>query len=144
MFRSISRRFARRSADTGAARLTGETPALVAARLWFAVGYLTGVRSPERSVPALRKAETLFVRAKDPIERGAALAVLGQMLALSDGTAVESLTEARALLMHGAHRRWLGTCAMAFSMQHANVRSWSAARREYELAQTLFRTAGAK
>ncbi|HVJ54984.1 MAG TPA: winged helix-turn-helix domain-containing protein [Aliidongia sp.] len=134
----------RRWADVGAERLTDETPALVAARVWFAVGYLNGVRSLERSVSALRKAETLFVRANDPIERGAALAVLGQMLAFSDTAAVDSLIEARALLMRGTHRRWLGTCAMAFGMQHTNTKSWSEARREYKLAQDLFRSVGAK
>ncbi|MEI9984104.1 MAG: winged helix-turn-helix domain-containing protein [Aliidongia sp.] len=74
-------------AETAAAALGPETPDSVAAPVWLAVGYLTAGRSFERSNLALRRAVELFGSAGDPIERGAALTGLGQMLILSGETA---------------------------------------------------------
>ncbi len=136
----------RRWAETAVAALDPETLDSVAAPVWFAVGFLTGGRLFERSTLALRKAAELFGRSNDPIEHGDALAVLGQMLAMSGKTAeaADALVEARFLLEQGAGKRSLGVCAMAFGMLHAATGSWAEARQEYERARTLFRAVGAK
>jgi tetratricopeptide (TPR) repeat protein len=135
----------RRWAEAAAAALGPDTPDGLVAPVWLAVGYLTGERSFERSILALRQAAELFRQLNDRVECGTALSLLGQVLALSGDTAAaaDALAEARLLLEPGAGRRRLGNCAMGFGMLHTAVGSWSGARREYELARTLFEAVGA-
>ncbi|HVJ54986.1 MAG TPA: winged helix-turn-helix domain-containing protein [Aliidongia sp.] len=136
----------RRWADTAATAMTEETPDLVAARVWFAVAFLTLARSLERTVMACRNATELFGWANDPTERGTAMAMLGATLSLMGRTdeAADTLTSARALLGPATSKRRLGLCAMAFGILHACTAAWPDARREYELAQILFQAAGSK
>lgn len=133
-------------AETAVAALEPDIPESIAAPVWFAVGYLTGSRSFERSTQALRKATELFGQSNDQVERGSALAVLGQMLALSGrrAAAADALAEARNLLEPGTGKRSLGVCVMASGMLHVATGSWSEARQDYEMARALFEALGAK
>ena len=90
----------RRWGEAAAEAVDPQTPDGVAAPVWFTVGFLTGSRQFARSTLALRRAAELFGRDGDLIERGYALAVLGQMSALSGNTAAaaDALGEARVLL----------------------------------------------
>jgi tetratricopeptide (TPR) repeat protein len=135
----------RRWVEAAAAALGPDTPDEIAASVWLAAGYLTGERSFERSILALRQAAELFGRLNDRVQRGSALGALGQMLALSGDTAAaaEVLAEARILLEPGVGARHLGNCAMGFGMLHEAVGAWSEARREFALARTLFQAVGA-
>ncbi len=136
----------RRWGEAALATISPQTPDKIAAQLWFTVGFLTGSRRFERSTLALQKAAELFGSHDDQIERGYALAVLGQMFAMSGNPAAASdaLGRARVLLQHGGGNRRLGVCAMGFGMFYASTGAWSEARRDYELARTLFQAAGAK
>jgi predicted ATPase/DNA-binding winged helix-turn-helix (wHTH) protein len=134
-----------RWAEAAITALTPETPDAIAAPAWLALGYLTGERSVQQSILALRRAAELFGRSGGRIEHGTALTVLGQALALSGQTAAaaDSLTRARILLGQDAGSRRLGICAMGFGMLYAAAGSWFDARREYELARSLFQAVGA-
>jgi tetratricopeptide (TPR) repeat protein len=92
----------------------------------------------------LRKAAELFSRLNESVERGAALAVLGQLMALSGEAAAQILTEARQLLESSTDKRRLGTCAIGFGILHTVAGLYAEARREHELAQALFTAAGAE
>jgi predicted ATPase/DNA-binding winged helix-turn-helix (wHTH) protein/tetratricopeptide (TPR) repeat protein len=132
-------------AERAAATLTPDAPDSIAAHIWFAVGVLAGERSFDRSTLALRRAAELFGRSNEPIERGAALARLGQMSALSgEAEAAQILTEARQLLESSIDKRRLGTCATGFGILHTVAGSYPEARMEHERARTLFQAAGAK
>ncbi len=136
----------RRWAERAATVLDPDMPDDDAARLWFAIGYLTGPRSPDRAIRALQKAAELFRRSDKPDERGSVLAMLGQGLCLSGqiAAAAEALTEARTLLNRSKDKRHLGNCAMAFAIILATKGAWATARQEQELALSLLEAAGAR
>jgi predicted ATPase/DNA-binding winged helix-turn-helix (wHTH) protein len=122
--------------------LTEEVPDEVAANVWMTAGSLAWGGQPPRPADALRRAAELYGRIDDPVRRGAALAALGQILALSgDAAAFGTLTEARELLGPSGSNRRLGDCALGFGIFHSVKGDLSAARREHELAARLYRAA---
>ncbi|HVJ54568.1 MAG TPA: winged helix-turn-helix domain-containing protein [Aliidongia sp.] len=130
-------------AETAASSLTRETPDEVAAQVWMAVGYLMSARSFERSVFALSRAADLFGILNDTVERGAALATKGAGLAMTGdaAAATAALAEARLLLEGSASTRSLAICALGFGTLHFETGSWPDARREFDLARTLYQAA---
>jgi predicted ATPase/DNA-binding winged helix-turn-helix (wHTH) protein len=136
----------RRWADIAIAVLDPHTPDDVAARVWWTAGMLTGERAFEHSVPALRKAADLFGRLNAPLERGAALVMLGKMLVHCDGpqSALESLTEGQALMARETRARRLGCCAMALGTFNLYTESWPEARCHFERSRAFFEAAGAE
>jgi len=131
-------------AETAAAALSEETPHEVAAHVWMAVGNLMPQRSLERAIFALRRAADLFGIVKDAVEHGLALARTGQMLAMHDDVAAAAvaLAEARRVLERSTAKRSLGSCAMGFGLlHHARGSPRAEARREFDLARSLFQAA---
>jgi tetratricopeptide (TPR) repeat protein len=87
----------------------------------------------------------MYERTGDRVEHGAALAGLGQLLALFGSTdeAAEVLGAARRVLDGTGATRRLGTCAIAYGMLYTSLARWDAARDEYALAVSLFQSIGA-